>query len=362
MDHNATSVLDKDVQKNIKLDYANPSSLHLEGREARNIVENMRFEIIKVFNAVDSGLIFTGTATEANNMIFNSFCDYKHIISSVEHLSVLKSAFNPILIPVTDQGVVELNQLELIISELGTCKFLVSVMVANNETGAIQPIKLISQLTHKYGGVMHTDASQGCGKITIDMEELEVDLMSLSPHKFGCLSGFGILLFKSNLNLKALIFGGGQEKELRGGSENVIAISSFQFVGPKLLELINKMTLVQVLRDELEDKILDVYPAVKIFSKKINRLPNTTCIVMPNILSSEQLMYFDLNGIAVGSGSACSSGVLESASHVLSAMTHSCIDLRNAIRVSLGYDVNSKDIKRFANIWKQLFDKRNVVN
>ena len=359
MDHNATALLDDDVKRILSLDYANPSSLHFPGQKARDIVEGARSDIVTAFNATDSELVFTSSGTEANNMIFHSFSSHIHIVSSIEHPSILKSAINPTLISVTDEGVVKLDELESVLKKLKMKKILVSVMMANNETGVIQPIREISKLTHDYCGIVHLDAAQGCGKIDVDMDELEVDMMSISPHKFGALKGVGALVFRKNLTMKPLIVGGGQENKLRAGTENVVSISSFGLMALKIPQLVQRMQEIEVMRDELEVKILDICPQVKIFSNKSKRLPNTSCIAMPNTLSGVQLMHFDQNRIAVGQGSACSSGVVGNRSHVLEAMGIRNENIENALRISLGYKNNKKDINKFVNCWKVLYNMRN---
>ncbi|MBQ4875541.1 MAG: cysteine desulfurase [Rickettsiaceae bacterium H1] len=362
LDHNSTSLLDDDVKKNLDFDCANPSSLHFEGRKARGIVEMARANILEAFSAKDSELIFTSSCTEANNTVFHSFPDCVHVVSSIEHASVLKSAKNPVLIPVTEEGTVKLDDLESIIKEIKTKKFLVSVMIANNETGVIQPVSKVSKLVHNYGGIMHTDAAQGCGKIAIDMEKLDVDVMSISGHKFGSLKGVGALLFKKSMGIVPLMSGGGQEKKLRGGMENVLAISSLDCVVRKLSDLIKRMEEKKLLRDKLEEKISDICPQVKIFGKCSERLPNTGCIAMPGNSNDVQLMHFDLSGIAVGKGSACSSGMIEKKSHVLEAMNVSEEEAANSLRISLGYKNNDKDIERFVNIWRVLYNKSDMFS
>ncbi len=349
-DHNATSLLDIDVKKILLQEYANPSSLHKEGRQARNIVESARDDLLEAINAQDHEIIFTSSCTEANNTIFNSFSDHIHIVSSIEHPSIINASSSPILIPVTKNGDVDLNKFESILQETQQ-KFLVSVMTANNETGVIQPIKEISQLVHKYDGIIHTDAAQAFGKITTDITELDVDLMTISGHKCGAITGVGALIFRRDLSLNPLLKGGGQEKKLRAGTENVLAISSLQCITNKLSELITRMQEIMILRNKLETQILDISQDAIIFGKEVDRLPNTSFISMPNNSADLQLIHFDLNGIALGKGSACSAGTVKESSHVLEAMQTDKDKIKNALRVSLGYYTKATEVDKFVKLW-----------
>ena len=357
MDHNATAITDEEVYSYLTNNYGNPSSLHAEGQKARHIVETARSNIIKVFNAQDAELVFTSSGTEANNMFFNSFTDYHHIISAIEHPSVLYSAIQPIFIAVNSAGITQIENLHSIIQNLPSKKFVVSVMLANNETGVIQPIKKIAQLVKEHGGIIHTDAVQGCGKIPIDMEDLGIDSMTVSAHKFGGCIGVGALIFKKNMNIKSLIMGGGQEKKLRSGTENVAAIAAFEHVAMKIPSLIEQMKSIVSLRNLIEDKICSACSEVKIFGKDSTRLPNTSCITMPHVTNDIQLMYFDLQGISLGKGSACSSGILDDGSHVLQAMGIIEQERRQAIRISLGYNNSGKDVNKLVKVWEMLYTK-----
>ncbi len=358
MDHNATSVVDKEVKKYFSSNYGNPSSLHAEGQAARQIVEKARDNIRDALNAANTELVFTASGTEANNMVFQSFPDHAHLISAIEHPSVLYAANNPIIIPVDAQGLIKLDRLSSVLRSLNGKKFLVSIMLANNETGVLQPISRAAQLVKENGGVIHTDAAQGCGKIPVDMNALGVDMMTVSAHKCGGLVGVGGLLFKKNIDVRPLILGGGQEKKLRAGTENVPAIAAFDCVMCKLPMLIEKMQEVELMRNYLEQRIYEVCPEVKIFSANCSRLPNTSCLVMPGVKSDVQVMTFDLNGIALGRGAACSSGLLEGGSHVLKAMGVSDKERAESIRVSLGWDNSQRDIDKFVKVWKMMYNKR----
>lgn len=359
MDNNSTSVIDSGVHQYFSQQYGNPSSLHAEGRKARDIIENSRSNIMSIFNCQDAELVFTSSCTEANNMLFNSFNDYQQIISSVEHASILHSAVNPIYVPVNPQGYVDLNVLKSVISPFQGKDFIVSIMLANNETGVIQPIQEASKLVHRYGGIMHTDAAQGCGKILCDMQDLDVDIMSVSAHKLGGPIGIGALIFKRDIKIAPLIIGGGQEKKLRGGTENIPAIAAFEYIVLKIPTLIKKMKEVELLRDSLESEIISICPAVKIFGQGSQRVPNTSCIAMPNVNNDLQLMHFDLNGIAIGKGSACSSGVISNQSYVLKAMGVHDQELNTAIRISLSYGNTEGEIEKFVKCWSELYNQCN---
>ena len=306
-------------------------------------------------NAKHHDVVFTSSGTEANNLVINSTSDYKHLISSTEHLSIINCTTNAEFIPVDHNGVVCLDELNNLLYKFKDEKVLVSVMTANNETGVIQPIKKIVELSHKFGALVHTDAIQACGKIHIDIENLGVDLLTISSHKLGSIAGAGILFFNSKkIKIKPMILGGHQEKGLRAGTENVLAIYLLSISLSNLQHSVKKMLAIEKLRNKLEDEILCLVPDAKIFSKNVERLPNTSCISMPNVNSEIQVISFDINNIAVGNGSACSTGVV-GPSHVLSAMGVSEDIANNSIRISLNFDTTDEHIRAIVNCWHKIY-------
>ncbi|MDM8335133.1 cysteine desulfurase family protein [Wolbachia pipientis] len=363
-DYNATSPVSDSVKKSIlevlSKQVLNPSSLHRKGQEARKILQDARDSIYGIIGVPgDKEIVFTSGATEANNLVMRGMKGFQHVISAIEHPSILNSACNPHIIPVNQEGVVDLLELKKILSELKGNEVVVSVMMANNEIGVIQPIKEIAEIAHKFGAVFHTDAAQSVGKIKVNMKDLGVDLLTLSAHKFGGIVGSGVLIFNKNLVIEPMIIGGGQEKGLRGGTENVVAIAGLSAALQDIPDLLSKADEIKGLRDQLECELLNLASDVKIFSKDSKRLPNTSLICMPGVKNDVQLMHFDLNNIAVSNGSACSSGKVEP-SHVLLAMGATREQAECSIRISIGPEIKPRDIKKIVNCWCNIYKKNTL--
>jgi len=355
LDYNATVPLKEEVAEIMaevaKLPY-NPSSIHSFGREAKKLIEEARNEVAKFSGAENAQVIFTSSGTEANNMAINGIKDISAVIvSSIEHVSVLKPAEDKkaFVIPVDENGVIRLDALRRILENVDG-KALVSVMLANNETGVIQPIKEIAELVYRNGGYIHCDAAQALGKIKLNFNDLNVDMMTISAHKLGGPQGAAALIIKKGLVVAPFVKGGGQESGYRAGTENVAAIVGFG----KAAELADEIK--PDLRDWLESEIKSYAPDAVIFGQNVARLPNTSYIAAGKMPSETQLIAFDLSGVAVSSGSACSSGKV-SISHVLLAMGVSKEQAAMAIRVSLGKETTKEEISRFLEIWKKNYDK-----
>lgn len=364
-DYNSTSTILPTVKSQLdnlsSLNIYNPSSTHKLGQNTKSIIEKTREIAINQLNAKNHDVIFTSSGTEANNLVINSTADYKYLISSIEHLSIMNCAINAELIPVDSNGTVCLDTLSDILYKCKDEKVLVSIMTANNETGVIQPIKEIVEISHKFGAIVHTDAIQACGKIHVDIEDLGVDLLTISSHKLGSIAGTGILFFNSKkIKIKPMILGGHQEKGLRAGTENVVSIYLLSISLSNLKDSIKKMSSVERLRDKLENQILNLVPEAQIFGKNTRRLPNTTCISMPNVNSEIQTISFDIDNIAVGSGSACSSGALEH-SHVLAAMGIDDNVAKNSIRISLSPDVTDDQVNKIVNCWYKIYKNNQLL-
>ena len=278
-------------------------------------------------------------------------------MSAIEHPSVLQggqfSAGRIRQLPVNADGVVDLEETRRILesraSEGGTASFLLSVMLANNETGAIQPVGELARIAHEFGCLMHSDLVQAYGKMQVSPAELGIDLATLSAHKIGGPKGAGALaVLREGLPVAALLKGGGQESGYRAGTENVAAIAGFGAVAS-----INMMEWQRIggLRDRLEARLTEITPNLMIFSAHVPRLPNTSCFAAPGLDSETLLMTLDLAGIAVSAGSACSSGKV-ARSHVLDAMGVTPELASGAIRVSLGWNTGEDDINRFLAAWE----------
>ncbi len=322
----------------------NASSVHNEGRGARKIVDDARETIAAELRAISPMVVVTSGGSEANNLAIKGVAVDRLLVSAIEHPSVLeaaKASRKPVeIMPVTSEGVIDLDALR---SMLPGPKTLLSVMLANNETGVIQPLREIAVLARQHDALVHTDAVQAVGKIPVNFGLLGVDMMTVSAHKLGGPTGAGALIIRDGLPLEPLIHGGGQELHRRAGTENVAAIAGFAAA------LSRKQEDIKDLRDKLEAELENAL----VFGRKADRLPNTTCFAALGLNAETLLMAFDLEGIAISSGSACSSGKVMK-SHVLAAMGVAPEIASAAIRVSLGWTTTNEDIEHFIAVWRRI--------
>lgn len=366
-DYNATTLLRKEVQNlilSMPLIPYNCSSIHRYGRESKKILSDARSKISSLLNLSDQyQIIFTSSGTEANNLALKNLEDKVIITSPTEHLSVLNSLerANHEILEVSNNGIINLKQYEKLLSKYQG-KAIVSLMIANNETGIIQDIKLLTQLAHKYDCLFHTDAVQAFGKMPIDIEDLNVDFITLSSHKIGGPLGAAALIYKKSINIKPLINGGGQEQNLRAGTENLSSILGFaKAVELTLGELDSYYNHTSTIIHYLETNIEAISKEVVIIGKNIPKLSNTLCFTMPNVSSYIQVINFDLEGFAVSAGSACSSGKIK-ASHVLSSMGYPEEIGSSAIRVSIGLNNTLDEAKLFIKKWKEIYNRLSIKN
>ena len=343
----------------------NASSVHAEGRTARRLVEEARVQVAALVGAEPKDVTFTSGATEANMLALTpalESADEKSprdrlFVSAVEHPSVRcggRFAAGAVTeLAVDTSGVVDCTTLEQSLSP--AVRPLVSVMLANNETGVIQPIPAIAEIVHRVGGLLHVDAVQAPGRIACDMEVLGADLMSLSAHKLGGPQGVGALIRRSDIDIvDPLIRGGGQERSQRAGTENVAAIAGFGAAAAAVLAAGQAgICRMAMLRDRLETCLKAAMPEAIVFGEDAERLPNTTLFTVPGLKAETAIIAFDLNGIALSSGSACSSGKVQP-SHVLAAMGVAPDLARGALRVSLGWRTAEADVERFLGTWIML--------
>ena len=373
LDYNATAPLHKNVIKKIQSlkfeDFGNPSSVHKTGRNSKKIVEEVRRNILSILNAKNYDLIFTSGATESNNLaikgiikknniktIYSLETEHASVVDVLKSLDIQKKFFK-----INANGTVNLNEIEELLSK-ETGQFLVSIMFANNESGIIHSIKDISKIVKKYNGIIHCDGVQSLGKIDIDLNDLDLDLFSISSHKIGGPTGIGALLISSRNNISPEIVGGGQEKNLRSGTENFLGILGF---GEVINEVHNLSKIcnseVKNNRDFLEANLKKLSNEIKIFGEDTNRLGNTCYFAYPSMTSENQVIALDQKGIFVSSGAACSSGKVEP-SHVLKAMKVDDKYIHSAIRVSLGWDSTKDQIETFLNVWKTDCFKNGALN
>jgi len=366
LDWNATAPLRREARTAMAAALelcGNPSSVHAEGREARKWIEAARATIANAVGALPKNLIFTSGGTEANALALAPGLRRgeappveRLVVSAIEHASVLAGGRFPesavTTLGVTPNGLADLDQLHERLRHGPPA--LVSIMLANNETGAIQPVAAAAEIVHAAGGLLHVDAVQAFGKIALDIKEAGADLLSLSAHKLGGPKGVGALVLAEGIATPVpLLRGGGQEKSRRAGTENVAAIAGFAAaVSVALAGLENEACRLGSLRDRLEEGLRQT-PGTVVFSQAVARLPNTSLFTVPGLRAETAVIGFDLAGIAVSSGSACSSGKVQP-SHVLQAMGFGDETAQGAVRLSLGWSTQDSDIDRCLEAWRGL--------
>ena len=351
LDYNATAPLRPEAAAAMAAAMAhtgNPSSVHGFGRRARRLVEDARAAVAALVAARPDRVVFTGGGTEANNLALAVPGPWRRMVSAVEHDSVLKAAPEAEILPVGADGIISLAAFH---DRLQRSPALVSVMLANNETGVVQPIAEVAAMAHAQRALVHCDAVQAAGKIAIDMPALGVDLMSLSAHKFGGPQGVGALVLADTVEIEAVQRGGGQERGRRAGTENVAAIAGFGAAAAvAAARREDEAANMARLRQRLEAGALARVPGARLIGADAPRLPNTSCLALPDIASETQVIGLDLAGVAVSAGAACSSGKV-APSHVLRAMGASEAEIRGSIRVSLGWASVADDVDRFVAAW-----------
>jgi cysteine desulfurase len=369
LDWNATAPLRPQAQAAWQAALAvsgNPSSVHAEGRAARRLIEQAREQVACLVGAQPANVFFTSGGTEANMLALTPAiematekrpCD-RLLMSAIEHPSVRTGGRFPTdaieEIPVSADGRIDLGALAE--SAGRASRSLVSLMLANNETGVIQPAAEAAAIAHAAGGLLHVDAVQAAGRIACDVGSLGADIITLSAHKIGGAKGVGALVRRDEeLHFpEPLIRGGGQERGLRGGTENVAGIAAFGAAAAAARQQHKaEAARMRAFRDALEAGLRAVSPQAVIFGESAERLPNTTLFAVEGMKAETAVIAFDLAGIAVSSGAACSSGKVQP-SHVLAAMGFSPALSRGAVRVSLGWSTDERDIERFLAAWRKL--------
>ena len=356
LDYNATApIRDEAKQKMLEVmgHPLNSSSVHSFGRRAKSYLQNARSEVAKLINADIDQVVFTSGGTEANSMIMQ--LSKSPLVSSIEHDAVIASSNNLSFIDVNSDGCVNLDRLEETIKK--TNPDMISVMWANNETGVIQPMAEIIHLAKKYKIYIHCDAVQAIGKIDVDFKSSGLNSMAISSHKIGGPVGVGALVLLDPFDVNPIIRGGGQEKGHRSGTENLIGIVGFGSAASLISKDNDVMNNIGVRQKQFEDYLKNNLQDIKIFGENTKRLPNTTCIYMPNLDADSQVIALDLEGFAVSAGSACSSGKVKF-SHVLKAMGAEWAS-NNSIRVSSGWQNNKNDLEKLAHSYIELYKRSN---
>ena len=345
----------------------NPSSVHAEGRAARALIGAMRDQVAALVGAQPGNVVFTASGTEANMLALTpaiETADEKRprsrlFLSTIEHASVRAGGRFPREaieeMPVHQDGRLDLAALAAAI--VNTPRPLVSLMLANNETGIVQPVAEAAAIVHATGGLIHVDAVQAAGRIACDMTALGADLLTLSAHKIGGAKGAGALIrAREDIHFpEPLVRGGGQERGLRAGTENIAGIAAFGAAAAAACAgRDSEATHMSKLRNQLEAGLLAITPGAVVFGRDAaERLPNTTLFALPGIKAETAVIAFDLEGVAVSSGAACSSGKVQP-SHVLAAMGVSGALQRGAVRVSLGWSTTDADVEKFLGAWTKL--------
>jgi cysteine desulfurase len=366
LDWNATTPLRKEARQAMAaaLDLCgNPSSVHAEGRQARKLVEDARAIVAGAIGVLARNVIFMSGGTEANALALRPGLKRgsgapveRLVVSAIEHASVLaggRFAADAVrTASVTRSGLIDLDRLRAALADGPPA--LVSVMLANNETGAVQPVAEAAEIVHAAGGLLHVDAIQAFGKTSVDMKRLGADLVTLSAHKIGGPKGVGALVLAEGLTgLQPLLRGGGQELSRRAGTENVTGIVGFGAAVRAALESLEDDAIrLGGLRNRLESGLRET-PGAIVFSDDAPRLPNTTLFTVPGLKAETAVIGFDLAGIAVSSGSACSSGKVQP-SHVLEAMGFGPEIAQGAVRLSLGWSTSDADIDCCLEAWRKL--------
>jgi len=367
LDYNATAPLRPEARAAVlaALDrVGNASSIHGEGRAARKLVEAARTEVAALVGAAPGNVTFTGGGTEANVTVLTPEWTLagrplgieRLLVSAVEHVSVIAGGRFPAgtveQIPVDGDGVVRLDALRDMLARPG--KALVSVMVANNETGVVQPLPEVAQLAREAGALLHADAIQAAGRMPLDIQVLGADVLTLSAHKIGGPQGVGAIVTAGGaLAFRPLLAGGGQERRNRAGTENVAGIAGFGAAAGAALSGLGATAGLAVLRDQLADIARESGLKVTVFGANAPRLPQTLCLGIDGISAETLVIALDLEGIAASSGSACSSGKV-APSHVLAAMGVPERLAKGAIRLSLGWDSRPEDIHLFSTAWRRV--------
>lgn len=366
MDHNATTTLRPEARAAALAAMevpGNPSSVHAEGRTARAIIEKARAEVAHLAGAKPAEVIFTSGGTEAARAAFHAAGTAQGvtrlIVSAVEHDAVLASAAAtglPLdILPVDSEGRADLAALRTLLAARPG-KALVALMLANNETGVIQPTAEAVEIAHKADALFICDAVQAAGKMPLDFAALKADMMILGGHKIGAPMGVGALIMREGLPFAALAVGGGQEARRRAGSENVAGIAGFGAAAHVALEELESFATLRHLRDEMEEKIAAHAPDAIFLGSGAERLPNTSYITAPGLDAETLLMALDLDGIAVSAGAACSSGKV-GRPRVLDAMGLPPEMAKGAVRVSLGWTSRSEDVDAFVKGWLRAYER-----
>ena len=374
LDNAASTKIHEDVLESmmpyLKEQYGNPSSIHRYGRLAQKAIEKARKQVAQLINADSSEIFFTSGGTESNNTalygITKKYPKSRIITSSIEHDAILEpckklemEGFDTVYLPVDKFGLVDPLALK---NNLVENTSIVSIMFGNNEVGTLEPILDLVKICKEKNVIFHTDAVQAVGKVPIDVKELGIDLLSISSHKINGPKGIGALFIKKGISIDPIILGGGQERGIRSGTENVANIVGFgkacELASCNILENISKL---KNFRDYLSDKIMREIPEVTLNGHPQNRLPNNVHLTFLGTNGEDLLIKLDENGIAASTGSACSVQI-QKASHVLQAMGFSHEQITGSLRLTVGISNNLEEMDKTVEILKNVVKELRSVS
>jgi len=359
LDYNATAPMHPHVLQSmhdVAAFVGNPSALHQLGQQLKSIISSARNTIQEFIVGQHHHLFFTSGATESNAWILHSQ-PWDHIVfSAAEHPSILRNASKYTYCPITPEGILDLSALEQILHKNRYGSILLSIQIANSESGIQHPIRDIADIAKKYHAFLHTDATQAFGRIPLDFDALQVDAMTIAPHKAGGPKGIGALAIHHSHQLPPYIKGGGQEYGLRAGTENIQGIIGFATTCS--IVPWDHMQKLRRWHTNLESALQILCPSAVLPFAQAPRLPNTSLIHMPHATTTQQTIHFDLKKIAVGAGSACSSGTLRGI-HFLEALNYNQEIAQSTIRISSGWNSQEDDFLAFQSEWQNLYQIRN---
>ena len=355
LDWNATAPLRPEAAAAVHAAMArcgNPSSVHRWGRAARQEIERARETVAALVGGAPDGVVFTSGGTEANHLALLGSGRERVLLSAIEHGSVLQAIPSAEIVPVDRHGIVDIDALRRQLAAHAR-PALVSVMLANNETGVIQPVHDIAEIAHAHGALFHCDAVQGVGRLPLAAGDIGADLVTLSAHKIGGPFGIGALIADGGVDVVATLRGGGQERGRRAGTENLPGIAGFAAAAEAAVAGIAEYDRVRRLRDILETAALAAVPEALVIGAEAPRLPNTTALALPGLKAETQVIALDLDGVMVSAGAACSSGKV-GPSHVLAAMGMAPEIAISTIRISIGWTTTEEEIAHFVDAWSSL--------
>jgi cysteine desulfurase len=361
LDYNASAPIRPEVVRGMVdalAEPGNPSSVHGFGRTARRALDQARERVAALVGASPERIVFTSGGSEANALALHG-ARGRCAVCAVEHVSIGDAAAacsgGSEVVPVDTEGRLDTAELAPFLAA-PRAPGLLCVMAANNETGVVQPVAKLAALAREAGWRVHCDGVQAAGRVPLDMTMLGVDTLALSAHKIGGPTGVGALVLGPAIEPEALIVGGGQESGRRAGTENVAGIVGFGIAAELARADLEHMDDIAALRDSLEDRLRAICPTLVVFGAGAPRLANTSCLAMPGLSNATQVMAFDLEGIAISAGSACSSGKV-GPSHVLAAMGVDSARAGEAVRVSLGWASTPAHTDRFVECWRTLYER-----